>query len=48
MAACRFDMCFTFVWASWEGTAHDTRIFIEALQRPDLNFPHPRGGEYNK
>ena len=27
MAACDFNMCFTFAWAGWEGTAHDTRIF---------------------
>ena len=44
MAVCDFNMCFTFVWAGWEGTAHDTRIFNEALQRPDLNFPYPTGG----
>nr|KAJ0197207.1 hypothetical protein LSAT_V11C700379940 [Lactuca sativa] len=41
MAVCDFNMCFTFVWAGWEGTAHDTRIFNEALQRPDLNFSYP-------
>lgn len=44
MAACDFNMCFTFVWAGWEGTAHDTRIFNEALRKPELNFPHPSGG----
>ena len=31
MAVCDFRMCFTFVWAGWEGTAHDTRIFLEAI-----------------
>ncbi|CAI9269664.1 unnamed protein product [Lactuca saligna] len=46
MAVCDFNMCFTFVWAGWEGTAHDTRIFNEALQRPDLNFPYPTGDKY--
>ncbi|XP_077211472.1 uncharacterized protein LOC143846794 [Tasmannia lanceolata] len=30
----------------WEGAAHDTRIFSEALRMPDLNFPHPRGDKY--
>ena len=30
MVVCDFNMCFTFVWAGWEGTAHDTRIFNEA------------------
>ena len=44
MVVCDFNMCFTFVWAGWEGTAHDTRIFNEALQRLDLNFPSPTGG----
>ncbi|CAI9262654.1 unnamed protein product [Lactuca saligna] len=46
MDVCDFNMCFTFVWAGWEGTAHDTRIFNEALQRPDLNFPYPTGDKY--
>ena len=44
MAVCDFNMCFTFAWAGWEGTAHDTRIFLEALRRPELKFPHPSGG----
>ncbi|XP_035841695.1 putative nuclease HARBI1 isoform X4 [Helianthus annuus] len=43
MAACDFNMCFTFAWAGWEGAAHDTRIFNEALRRPEINFPHPIG-----
>ncbi|GKA55381.1 putative nuclease HARBI1 isoform X1 [Tanacetum coccineum] len=46
MAACDFNMCFTFVWAGWEGTAHDTRIFLEALRRPQVNFPRPTGDKY--
>lgn len=46
MAICDFNMCFTFVWAGWEGTAHDTRIFYEALRRPELQFPHPSGEKY--
>nr|KAJ0190043.1 hypothetical protein LSAT_V11C800413860 [Lactuca sativa] len=49
MVVCDFNMCFTFVWADWEGTAHDTRIFNEALQRPDkyyvvdVGYPNTRG-----
>ncbi|KAI3453559.1 hypothetical protein Pfo_010222 [Paulownia fortunei] len=39
MVACSFDMRFTFVWAGWEGTAHDSRIFNEAIHRPTLKFP---------
>ncbi|KAM3270610.1 hypothetical protein P3S67_028812 [Capsicum chacoense] len=41
-----FNMCFTFAWAGWEGTAHDNRIFGEALHRPELNFPRPLGNKY--
>lgn len=44
MAICDFNMCFTFAWAGWEGAAHDSRIFTEALRRPHLNFPHPPRG----
>jgi hypothetical protein len=44
MAVCDFCMCFTFVWDGWEGTAYDTRIFLEAIQNEELRFPHlPRG-----
>ncbi|XP_042753118.1 uncharacterized protein LOC111906945 [Lactuca sativa] len=46
MVVCDFNMRFTFVWAGWEGTAHDTRIFNETLQRLDLNFPYPTGDKY--
>nr|XP_016487138.1 PREDICTED: uncharacterized protein LOC107807300 [Nicotiana tabacum] len=30
----------------WEGTAHDARIFDQALRRQNLNFPHPPAGKY--
>ncbi|KHN48492.1 hypothetical protein glysoja_040623, partial [Glycine soja] len=40
MAVCDFSMCFTFVWAGWEGSEHDTKIFMEALRKPALHFPH--------
>ena len=46
MAVCDFNMCFTFVWAGWEGAAHDSRIFGEALCNPALNFPHPPQNKY--
>ncbi|XP_019255348.1 PREDICTED: uncharacterized protein LOC109233963 [Nicotiana attenuata] len=39
-------MYFTFAWAGWEGAAHDSRIFGEALRRPELNFPRPIGNKY--
>ncbi|XP_014630586.2 putative nuclease HARBI1 [Glycine max] len=46
MAVCDFSMCFTFVWAGWEGSEHDTKIFMEALHKPALHFPHPPQGKY--
>lgn len=44
MAACNFDMQFIFACAGWEGTAHDTRIFLSAIRNPELNFPKPPNG----
>ncbi|RYR49559.1 hypothetical protein Ahy_A07g036069 isoform B [Arachis hypogaea] len=44
MAVCDFNMCFTFIWAGCKGSAHDTRIFMEALRTKKLNFPHPPEG----
>ncbi|KAH7866693.1 hypothetical protein Vadar_023664 [Vaccinium darrowii] len=46
MAACDFDMCFTFVLSGWEGSAHDTRIFYDCIRDTTNNFPHPQHGEY--
>ncbi|KAF7820439.1 putative nuclease HARBI1 [Senna tora] len=46
MAVCDFNMCFTFAWVSWEGCAHDTRIFMDALRRPQLKFPLAPEGKY--
>ncbi|XP_073152238.1 uncharacterized protein [Henckelia pumila] len=46
LAVVDFNMCFTFVWAGWEGAAHDNRIFGEAIRRSELNFSHPKGKKY--
>lgn len=46
MCACNFDMMFTFVYAGWEGTANDARVFLDALTRPEVNFPWPSEGKY--
>ena len=35
MAACDFDMRFTYVLPGWEGTASDSRIIKNALVRDD-------------
>ncbi|KAL4558966.1 hypothetical protein LXL04_031092 [Taraxacum kok-saghyz] len=45
-AVCDFNMCFTFVWAGWERTTHDTRIFNEALERSELHFPRAMSEKY--
>ncbi|CAL5343796.1 unnamed protein product [Camellia sinensis] len=46
MAACDFDMCFTFCLLGWEGSAHDTRIFLDAIRNPSFNFSKPQGDEF--
>ncbi|KAG8477656.1 hypothetical protein CXB51_027669 [Gossypium anomalum] len=43
---CDFNMCFTFVMAGWEGSAHDTRIFLDAIRDPKYKFLHPPNGKY--
>ena len=44
MAACAWNMCFTFVLPGWEGTTHDVRVFDNVLTMPSMNFPHPPPG----
>ncbi|GAV85283.1 LOW QUALITY PROTEIN: DDE_4 domain-containing protein, partial [Cephalotus follicularis] len=39
IVACNFNMQFTFSWAGWEGSVHDTHIFYANLRRPNINFP---------
>jgi hypothetical protein len=41
MVACSFDMQFIFVWAGREDNAHDTRIFLEAIDNSSIKFPKP-------
>ena len=41
MAACDFDLLFTFVMVGLEGAAHDTCIFLDAIRRQSVNFPKP-------
>ncbi|KAF3666989.1 hypothetical protein T459_22166 [Capsicum annuum] len=41
-----FDMCFTSALTGWEGSAHGSHIFREALHRQELNFPHPLKNKY--
>ena len=46
LAVCDFDMLFKFVYSSWEGTANDSRVFLDALT-PENNFPKPHGGMFS-
>ncbi|XP_035551106.1 uncharacterized protein LOC118349685 [Juglans regia] len=46
LAACDFDMKFTFIYAGWEGTAHDARLFMDALSLPGIDFSLPPEGYY--
>ena len=46
MAACSFDLKFTYVLAGWEGTASDSRIIKNALSRED-KLIIPEGNQYN-
>ncbi|ETV94432.1 hypothetical protein H310_11757 [Aphanomyces invadans] len=32
LAACNFNLMFTFVYAGWEGTASDSKVYKDALQ----------------
>ncbi|WCJ29879.1 hypothetical protein M5689_011482 [Euphorbia peplus] len=45
LAACNFDLKFTYVLAGWEGTASDSRIIKDALSR-DLPLKIPEGKYY--
>ncbi|KAK2639133.1 hypothetical protein Ddye_026928 [Dipteronia dyeriana] len=41
-----FNMCLNFAWVGWEGSANDMHIFLEALRRENLHFPHPPSSKY--
>ena len=45
MAACDFDMQFTFIYAGWKGTANDSQIMADAMYNPKWNFPPAPPGE---
>ncbi|GMP62181.1 hypothetical protein CsSME_00024379 [Camellia sinensis var. sinensis] len=46
MCVCSFDMRFTYVLAGWEGTANDSRVFIETVHDPTNLFPIPPTDKY--
>ncbi|XP_059429163.1 uncharacterized protein LOC132162972 [Corylus avellana] len=41
MCVVDFDLCFTYVYAGWEGNTHDSRIFQECIEDPTALFPMP-------
>ncbi|GJY47844.1 putative nuclease HARBI1 [Tanacetum coccineum] len=47
MAVCDFDLCFTFISVGWEGSTHDTRVFLLAINNRSMNFPKPPEGKYH-
>ncbi|PKU62043.1 hypothetical protein MA16_Dca012152 [Dendrobium catenatum] len=46
MIAYDFNMCFTFVSPSWEGSTHDARIFKHVVMDPKYNFHAPPPGKF--
>ncbi|KAJ9538100.1 hypothetical protein OSB04_030833 [Centaurea solstitialis] len=46
LAICDFNMVFTFVWARWEGIAHDSRVLREVVFNPTSGFPFPPPNKY--
>ncbi|GAV83605.1 DDE_4 domain-containing protein [Cephalotus follicularis] len=39
-------MIFTFVYAGWEGVAHDSMVLTEVMAAPSNNFPFPPPSKY--
>ncbi|XP_024026069.1 uncharacterized protein LOC112092955 [Morus notabilis] len=46
MAACSFDMLFTYVNIGWEGSAADSRVLTETMRDPDDPFLAPPPHKY--
>ncbi|KAL6569912.1 hypothetical protein OROMI_014426 [Orobanche minor] len=44
LGICDFNMIFTFVWAGWEGIAHDSIVLREVAFNPNSGFPFPPQG----
>ena len=39
LGVCTFDLQFSFVYAGWEGSAHDTRVLDDAFVRGEFSVP---------
>ncbi|XP_028064758.1 uncharacterized protein LOC114267882 [Camellia sinensis] len=46
LAACDFDMLFTFINSGWEGSPHDNAILVASITRADIQFPYLPHGKY--
>ncbi|KAL6494699.1 hypothetical protein OROGR_031499 [Orobanche gracilis] len=46
MCVCDFNMIFTYVYSGWEGSAHDAKVFQDALTNPNAGFPWPPIGSF--
>ncbi|KAL2511355.1 putative harbinger transposase-derived nuclease [Abeliophyllum distichum] len=46
LAACDFNLCFTFVLPVNTENTHDSRILARAIYSPDINSLEPRPGKY--
>ena len=44
MVVCSFDMQLMFVWAGWEDSAYNMRIFLETINNSNIKFPKPLEG----
>jgi hypothetical protein len=44
MCLTSLDICFTYVWTGWEGSARDSCIFAECISDPRMHFPTPVEG----
>ncbi|KAL5579113.1 hypothetical protein UlMin_011555 [Ulmus minor] len=46
LAACDFDMKFTYMMTGWEDSVHNALVLRAATNDPIYNFPHPSPGKY--
>ncbi|GMJ07016.1 hypothetical protein like AT5G28950 [Hibiscus trionum] len=46
LAACDFDLLFTYVLNGQKGSAHDSRNFLDTINNSNLNFLKPLSGKY--
>ncbi|XP_059278179.1 uncharacterized protein LOC132032558 [Lycium ferocissimum] len=46
LGICYFNMVFTYVYAGWEGVAHDARVLTEIVSNPENGFPFPPSNKY--